>query len=136
MKKWQKFLLWFVMFAVLGAISDCVKYFIESGVLNKWTFVFVGFAAFIIGWIGILFGVKFLQQKGKETKKDKKKKDCLISFIYFMLVWSVFIVFDIMRYSWENNMLDKYYFFVIGLVCMFLGWADARLEGILPKRKK
>lgn len=136
MKIRQRFLFWFVMFAMLGAISDVIKYFIESGVLNRWFFVLTGFSAFVIGWIGVLFGVRFLQQKSKETKKDKKKKDYLINFIYFMLVWSVFIAFDMMRYSLENNMLDKYYFFGIGLVCMFIGWMAARLENIVPKSKQ
>ena len=62
-------------------------------------------------------------------------KSWILGFIYFISIWSVFMTFDVMKFSLENNMLNKYYFFGIGIVFMFIGWAEGRLDKILPKPK-
>lgn len=131
MKKWQEFLLWFVCFAFIGVIFEFIKTLAESGTLSKWTFALVALAMFIVGWIAAFIGAKSLK-----NKKTEKKNTWIIGLIYFVIVWSVCMTFDVMRYSLENNILNTYYFFGIGTVLMFTGWACGRMETVLPKPKK
>lgn len=126
MKKFQEFLLWFVCFAFIDMISEFIKISTENSVLNKWAFVLFGLIIFIVCWT-----VVFLNTK--QLKNEKKNKRWLTGFICFTIVWSVYMTFDVIRYSLENNMLNIYYFFGIGTVLMFTGYAVGRLENILPK---
>ncbi len=130
MKKWQEFLLWGICFAFVDTVFDFIKSLAENGILNTWTFAMVVLAMFIAGWIGVFFAIKPLK-----NKKAVKKNNLIIGYAYFVLIWSVYITFDLMKYSLENNMLNTWYFFGIGLVFMFVGWAGCRLDRVLFKPK-
>ena len=129
MKKWQEFLLWVVSFAFVDVTFEFIKTLAESGTLSKWTFALVALVMFVIGWIAAFVGAKTL-------KKTEKKNNWIVGLIYFVMVWSVCMTFDVMRYSLENNILDTYYFFGIGTALLFTGWACCRLETVLPKPKR
>ena len=134
MKKWKEFLLWFLAFWALDAIFDFIKSMIDKGILEKWCLVLVAFLTLLFGWIGVLFVVKSL--KNKRTKNTEPQKSFSFWFIYFVLIWSVFMTFDVMKYCLENGMLNHWYYFVFGVVFMFIGWAAGRLGNILPKSNK
>ena len=134
MKKWQEFLLWFVVFFILNTSVESIKSFIENNMLNNWYFVLICFATLVLGWIGVFFAVKTLKNKG--TKKPDKKKMFLTGFIYFVLVWSAFMGFETVDYSLKNNLLNHWFFFAVCLFFMFLGWAGSRLNSILPRPNK
>lgn len=131
MKKWQEFLLWVVCFMIIDATFEFIKTLAENGTLSKWTFASVALAMFVVGWIAAFIGVKSLK-----NKKTEKKNNWIVGLIYFVMVWSACMTFDVMRYSLENNMLNTYYFFGIGTALMFTGWACGRMETVLPKPKK
>lgn len=131
MKKWQEFLLWVVCFAFIDATFEFIKTLAESGTLSKWAFALVALAIFVVGWIAVFIGAKSLK-----TKKEEKRNSWVVGFIYFIIVWSVCMTFDVMKYSLENNILNTYYFFGIGSALLFTGWACGRLENILPKPKR
>lgn len=131
MKKWQEFLLWVVCFMFIDATFEFIKTLAESGTLSKWTFALVALAMFVIGWIAAFVGAKTLK-----NKKTEKKNNWTVGLIYFVMVWSVCMTFDVMRYSLENNILNTYYFFGIGTALLFTGWACCRMETVLPKPKR
>ena len=131
MKKWQEFLLWVICFVCIDIVFEFIKSLAENGTLSKWTFALVALAIFIIGWL-----VAFIGAKSLKNKKTEKKNSWIIGLIYFVMVWSVCMTFDVMKYSLENNILNTYYFFGIGAASMFTGWACCRLETFLPKQKK
>lgn len=131
MKKWKYFLLWFVCFCFIDTVCGFIKSLAEKGMLNKWVFVLVALAILVVGWLGVFVGAKSLKKQ-----KTEKRNGWIVSFICFFVVLSVCIPFDVIKYSLENNMLNKYYFFGIGCVLMFIGWVIGRLDEILPKQKK
>lgn len=131
MKKWQEFLLWVVCFAFIDAVFELIKSLAENEMLNRWTFAWGALAILVAGWFSVLFGIKSLQ-----NKKSCQKNNFVVGLSYFVLVLSVCLTFDVMKYSLENDMLNKWYFFCIGFVFMFLGWAAGRLDNILPKKRK
>ena len=96
--------------------------------------VLVAFLTLLFGWIGVLFVVKSL--KNKRTKNTEPQKSFSFWFIYFVLIWSVFMTFDVMKYCLENGMLNHWYSFVFGVVFIFIGWAAGHLGNILPKSNK
>ena len=133
MKTWQEFLLWGVCFCLTGASFELIKSLSDTGLLNKWAFSLIVFIVFIFGWVGVFLGSKYL---GCKTKKTEKKRCFMVWFVYFMLVWSVCMAFDVMTYSLENNMLNKWYFFVIGLIFLFIGWVSGQLDNIISGTQK
>lgn len=134
MKKWQEFLLWVLAFFALDAIFDFMKSLVEKGVLEKWCLALIAFLTLFLGWIGVLFAVKSL--KNRKTKNVERKKSFLVWFIYFVLIWSIFVTFDVMKYSLENGMLNHLYCFMFGVVFMFLGWAGGKLDKMFSKSNK
>lgn len=130
MKSWKEFLIWFVAFVVTDTVFEFIKSLTENGMLNKWTFVLITFITLIVGWVSAFVGAKFL----KNTKTEKNR--WIVGLIDFVMFWSVWITFDVMNFSLANNMLNEYYFFGIGAVLVFIGWAAGHLEVILPKQKK
>ncbi len=131
MKKWQEFLLWFVCFVFIDATFEFIKILVENGTLSKWTFALVALAMFVVGWIAAFVGAKSLK-----NKKTGKRNNWIVGLIYFVVVWSVCMTFDVMSYSLENNILNTYYFFGIGTALLFTGWASCRMETVLLKPKK
>ena len=131
MKKWQEFLLWIVCFAFIDVVSEFIKSLAENGALSKWTFALVALVMLVVGWIAVFVGAKSLK-----NKKIEKRNNWIIGFTYFVIVWSVCMMFDVMKYSLENNILNTWYFFGIGGMFMFIGWACGHLEYIFPKNKK
>ncbi|MBO4683477.1 MAG: hypothetical protein J5611_02790 [Alphaproteobacteria bacterium] len=131
MKKWQEFLLWFVCFAFIYVAVEFIKTLAENGTLSKWTFALVALAMFVVGWIAAFIGAKSLK-----SKKTEKKNNWIVGLIYFVIVWSVCMTFDVMIYSLENNILNTYYFIGIGSALLFTGWACGRMETVLQKPKK
>lgn len=134
MKKWQEFSLWFLVFFTLDVVFDFIKSLIEKGFLEKWYLILFAFLTIFLGWIGVLFIIKSL--KNKKTKNTNPKKSFSLWFIYFVLIWSIFMAFDVMKYSLENDMLNYWYCFMFGLVFMFFGWAGGKLNNVLPKQGK
>ena len=130
MKKRQEFLFSFICLCFMSLGFDYVKLLVENGVLSKWGFVLIALLVLVIGWMAVYAGAKSLKNKKMESWKS-----WILGFIYFISIWSVFMTFDVMKFSLENNMLNKYYFFGIGIVFMFIGWAEGRLDKILPKPK-
>jgi membrane-associated HD superfamily phosphohydrolase len=131
MKKWQEILLWIVCFAFVDITFEFIKTLIENGTLNKWIFALFALAIFVIGWT-----IVFISAKSLKNKKTAKKNSWVVGFIYFVIIWSVCMIFDLMKYSLENNILNIYYFFGIGFALMFTGWACGHLEYVLSKNKK
>ena len=131
MKKWQEFLLWVVCFVFIDATFEFIKTLAENGKLSQWTFALVALTMFVVGWIAAFVGAKSLK-----NKKTEKRNNWIVGLIYFVMVWSVCMTFDVMRYSLENNILNTYYFFGIGTALLFTGWASCRMETVLPKPKK
>lgn len=131
MKKWQEILLWIVCFAFADITFEFIKTLIENETLNKWIFALVALAMFVIGWIAA-----FVCAKSLKDKKTEKRNNWIVGLIYFVMVWSVCMTFDVMRYSLENNILNTYYFFGIGTALLFTGWAFCRIETVLQKPKK
>ena len=131
MKKWQEFLLWVVCFAFIDVVFEFIKSLAENGTLSKWTFALVALVMLVVGWIAAFVGAKSLK-----NKKTGKRNNWIVGFIYFVIVWSVCMTFDVMKYSLENNILNTWYFFGIGCVLMFIGWSAGHLDTILPKQKK
>ena len=124
--------MWIVCFAFVDITFEFIKTLIENGTLNKWIFALFALAIFVIGWT-----IVFISAKSLKNKKTAKKNSWAIGFIYFIIIWSVCMIFDLMKYSLENNILNVYYFFGIGLALMFTGWACGHLEHVFlkPKRK-
>lgn len=131
MKKWQEFLLWVVCFVFIDATFEFIKTLAETGKLSQWIFALVALTMFVVGWIAAFVGAKSLK-----NKKTGKRNNWIVGLIYFVMVWSVCMTFDVMRYSLENNILNTYYFFGIGTALLFTGWASCRMETVLPKTKK
>lgn len=131
MKKWQEFLLCGVCIVLVDVVFEFIKSLVENGSLNIWTFAVVALAMLVAGWMGVFVGAKSLK-----NKKTVKNSSWIVGFIYCVIIWSVYMVFDLMKYSLENNILNTYYFFGIGIALMFIGWGTGRLDGMLPKPKK
>ena len=131
MKKWQEFLLWVVCFVFIDATFEFIKTLAENGKLSQWTFALVALTMFVIGWI-----VVFISAKSLKNKKPEKKNSWIVGFMYFVIVWSVCMTFDVMKYSLENNILNTYYFIGIGSAFLFTGWACGHLEHVFPKPKR
>lgn len=134
MKKWQEFLLWFVIFFALDRVFDFIKSLTEKGFLEEWCLILFAFLTIFLGWIGVLFVVKSL--KNKKTKNMNPRKSFSIWFIYFVLIWSVFMTFDVMKYCLEKGMLNHWYYFMFGVIFIFIGWTGGCLNNILPKPNK
>ena len=66
MKKWQKFIIWFVYLCLVSVPFDLIKYFLDNNLLNKWYFFGAGFALFFLGWLGFLLEIKL------GTKRKRK----------------------------------------------------------------
>lgn len=133
----KKFFGLFFFFVLFGVLFDLIKYGADSGVYNEWFFVFAVLLMLIMCWLGVFFGVKYLQHNESQRNKELEKKSKFIRvYILVIQVWSVMATFDIMDYFLENNMLNKWYFFCLGVVLLLLGWGNAQLDNILLKPKK
>lgn len=115
----------------IDATFEFIKTLAGNGTLSKWTFALVALAIFVIEWVAAFIGANSLK-----NKKTEKNKNLIVGLIYFVMVWSTCMTFDVMRYSLENNILNTYYFFGIGTALLFTGWACCRMETVLQKTKK
>lgn len=128
MKKWQEILLCVVMLVFADTFFDFIKTLSENGTLSKWFFVLVSLIVFVVGWTAVFLSVK--------SSKNRQHKQWKPVFTYVFVVYSFFMTFDVMKYSLENNMLNTYYFYAIGLALIFVGWATEHLYRILPTQQK
>ena len=121
MKKWQGFLLSFLLFFTVDISLDFVKSLIENGTLNKWIFAVFGLLIIGAGITGLLLVTKRLKQAKKHDDR------VLVWFIYLILIWTAF---DVMKYSLENKMLNHWYFLIIAFIFMSLGYIGRQIDTI------
>ena len=131
MKRWQEFLLLFVCFVVADMSFELIKYVTEQGFLPGYAVAWILLGLFVLGWTIVFRGTKSLK-----SKKTTTKNIITVGFAYFMLFWSVYMTFEIMQYFLENNFLNHWYFFGVGVIFMFIGWAGGYLTNILSKSNK
>lgn len=134
MKKWQDFALWVVLFVLWGVLSEFVESGIEIGMFSDWFFVLFNVFVFALAWVGVFFWVKKLENKS--VKKTSKNVSFLKFGIEFVLFWSVFMAFDIVRYLLKHNTLNDWSLLVGCTVFIFIGWFCGRFGNILFKSKK
>ncbi|MFQ6760209.1 MAG: hypothetical protein ACLRFM_02315, partial [Alphaproteobacteria bacterium] len=136
MKKQNRFLalctclLMAVCFGLINSFFDFIKTMAENGILNKYMIALTALIMLFIGWIGVYIGIK-----SSKHNKTKTKNNIIPVFVYFVFVESVYITFDVMRYSLEHNLLNIYYFFGIGLTLMFIGWTSNKTNNIQSSTK-
>jgi len=130
-KNWLVFLIWFVFFLGLDIVSETMKYCI---VTDRWFLACIGLVFLILCWVWVFLRIDLLQTK--DTQKNKRKKKFLTFGIWFVYLGSLFMTFDIMKYLVENSVMNKWYFLIIGFVCIFLGWFGARLDMKCFNKKK
>ena len=95
----KKFFGLFFFFVLFGVLFDLIKYGADSGVYNEWFFVFAVLLMLIMCWLGVFFGVKYLQHNESQRNKELEKKSKFIRvYILVIQVWSVMATFDIMDY--------------------------------------
>lgn len=131
MKRWQEFFVWGLCFVLVDVGFGLIRTMVENGALDKYVFVGAALAGLLIGW-GALFFIANLSKQ----KKSVKKNPWVFGAVYFILIWSVYMAFEVIDFSLAHNMLNKWYFMTIGMVCMFIGWSAGRMDNMLPKAKK
>lgn len=127
MKKWQSFLLSFLLFFTVDISLDFIKSLIENGTLNKWIFAVFGLLIIGAGITGLLLVTKRLKQAKKHDDRF------LVWFIYLILIWTAF---DVMKYSLENSMLNHWYFLIIAFIFMSLGYIGRQIDTVLQNPRK
>ena len=127
MKKWQSFLLSFLLFFTVDISLDFIKSLIENDTLNKWMFAVFGLLIIGAGITGLLLVTKRLKQAKKHDDRF------LVWFIYLILIWTAF---DVMKYSLENNMLNHWYFLIIAFIFMSLGYIGRQIDTVLQNPRK
>lgn len=127
MKKWQSFLLSFLLFFTVDISLDFIKSLIENDTLNKWMFAVFGLLIIGAGITGLLLVTKRLKQAKKHDDRF------LVWFIYLILIWTAF---DVMKYSLENSMLNHWYFLIIAFIFMSLGYIGRQIDTVLQNPRK
>lgn len=129
MTKMQAFGLTALVALLMSVPVELAMYLADSGELSKWAIPSVAFLIMALCWAAMFKIMKSL-------KPSNRTKRTTIWFVNFVIVWSMCIVFDVMNYSLQNNMLNRWYFIGIGLTFIYIGMVSGYWANMLSKQRK
>lgn len=68
MKKWQKFLIWFLWGLAFTIVDEITIFLVAHNLLNSWRLVTVEILFMVIGWLSYYITIKLYPQKKHKRK--------------------------------------------------------------------